>query len=520
MLSTPIRLRPGSRVAKRRENPRVRLRAGVANQGPLAVGKLSQLALHAGAQAVLVEFSGAFRDPEGDGLIGAAGVGASEPVEAAVFPARRQEDGINTGAAIRNPEAEATTVVCRLMKNGRSLDAARIDLEPNGQTARFIDEPDLFGEWFEETGTSDFTGSVHCSTPRDEPSPESPWKWTRRIGSSPPSRWSNLHPPGDARRSPAPQSCSGKGFPTPTPAFPTSTSPRRDRPPDILSTPMSRRLGVSFLLLLTSLTASGQSHADEDWIQLFNGKNLDGWIPKIRGHETGDNFGNTFRVKDGVMQVGYEAYEGPFNARFGHIFYERPFSHYRLVVEYRFIGDQIQGGPSWAFRNSGIMLHSQPPESMRRDQTFPICIEVQLLGGDGERERATMNLCTPGTHVVFNGRLVTDHCTDSKSKTYHGDQWVRAEVMVLGSSVVRHVAEGEVVLEYEMPQVGGGVVEGHDPAFKRDGELLESGYISLQSESHPVEFRKVELLNLAGCMDPEASNYKSYYVKSEPETCR
>ena len=289
----------------------------------------------------------------------------------------------------------------------------------------------------------------------------------------------------------------------------------------ILSTRMSRRLCISFLsLLLATLTASGQSHAKEDWIQLFNGKNLDGWIPKIRGHETGENFGNTFRVSSGVMQVGYEAYEGPFNSRFGHIFYERPFSHYRLVVEYRFIGDQVQGGPSWAFRNSGIMLHSQPPESMRRDQTFPISIEAQLLGGDGERERTTMNLCTPGTHVVFNGTLMTDHCTDSRSKTYHGDQWVRAEVLVLGSSVVRHIAEGEVVLEYEMPQIGGGAVEGHDPAFKRDGEPLENGYISLQSESHPIEFCKVELLNLAGCMDPEASNYKSYYVKSEPETCR
>ena len=284
---------------------------------------------------------------------------------------------------------------------------------------------------------------------------------------------------------------------------------------------MTLRLCISFLfLLLATLVANEQSHAREDWIQLFNGKNLDGWIPKILGHETGVNFGNTFRVRNGVMHVGYEAYEGPFNSRFGHIFYERPFSHYRLVAEYRFIGDQVQGGPSWAFRNSGIMLHSQPPESMRRDQTFPISIEVQLLGGDGKRERTTMNLCTPGTHVVFSGRLVTDHCTDSRSKTYHGDQWVRAEVMVLGSSVVRHIAEGEVVLEYEMPQVGGGVVEGHDPAFKRDGELLESGYISLQSESHPVEFRKVELLNLAGCMDPDASNYKSYYVKSEPETCR
>ena len=164
---------------------------------------------------------------------------------------------------------------------------------------------------------------------------------------------------------------------------------------------MTLRLCISFLfLLLATLVANEQSHAREDWTQLFNGKNLDGWIPKILGHETGVNFGNTFRVRNGVMQVGYEAYEGPFNSRFGHIFYERPFSHYRLVAEYRFIGDQVQGGPSWAFRNSGIMLHSQPPESMRRDQTFPISIEVQLLGGDGKRERTTMNLCTPGTHVA------------------------------------------------------------------------------------------------------------------------
>ena len=166
------------------------------------------------------------------------------------------------------------------------------------------------------------------------------------------------------------------------------------------------------------------------------------------------------------------------------------------------------------------MLHSPPPQSMERDQTFPISIEVQLLGGDGQRDRTTMNLCTPGTNVVMDGKLTTRHCIQSTSKTYHGDQWVRAEVLVLGSSVIRHFLEGEVVLEYEMPQMGGGNVAGHDPAYKRDGELLESGYISLQSESHPLEVRKVELLNLAGCMDPDASNYKSYFVKSEPDSCR
>ena len=236
-------------------------------------------------------------------------------------------------------------------------------------------------------------------------------------------------------------------------------------------------------------------------------------------YELGENFGNTFRVVNNVMKVGYEAY-GPFEERFGHIFYKRPFSHYILAVEYRFVGQQAEKGPAWALRNSGIMVHSPPPESMGRDQNFPISIEVQLLGGSGDGERTTSNLCTPGTHVVFNGRLETRHCTKSTSKTYHGEQWVRAEVMVLGSSVIRHLVEGDVVLEYEMPQIGGSNVEGHEESFKEDGKLLDGGYISLQSESHPVEFRKVELLNLAGCMEPGATNYKSYYVKSEPSTCR
>ncbi len=272
------------------------------------------------------------------------------------------------------------------------------------------------------------------------------------------------------------------------------------------------------LALALSLAVGAQTAQEEDWIQLFNGENLDGWIPKIRGHDAGVNFGNTFRVVDGAMQTGYEAYDG-FNARFGHIFYKDPYSYYLLRLEYRFVGEQAEGGPGWAVRNSGIMMHSPPPESMPKDQTFPISIEVQLLGGTGEGERSTMNLCTPGTHVVFDGKLETRHCTNSSSNTYHGDQWVRAEVMVLGSAVIRHIMDGEVVLSYELPQIGGGSADGHDPKFKVDGRLLDSGYISLQSESHPVEFRNIELLNLAGCMDPAASNYKAYFVKSEPERC-
>jgi hypothetical protein len=257
----------------------------------------------------------------------------------------------------------------------------------------------------------------------------------------------------------------------------------------------------------------------KEWQQLFNGKDLKDWMPKIRGYALNDNFCNTFRVANGTMQVGYEKYD-QFNERFGHIFYKDPFSYYIIAVEYRFFGEQAKGGPNWATRNSGIMLHSPHPNTMGKDQDFPISIEMQLLGGLGKGPRTTANLCTPGTNVEMNGKLFTPHCINSKSKTYDGDQWVRVEVEVRGSESIKHFVNGELVLSYEKPQIGGGNVSGHDPKVKEDGKLLSEGYISLQSESHPVEFRKVELLNLSGCMDPKATNYKSYYVKADNTKCR
>jgi hypothetical protein len=233
----------------------------------------------------------------------------------------------------------------------------------------------------------------------------------------------------------------------------------------------------------------------QQWRQLFNGRNLDGWTPKISGYELGVNHGDTFRVENGLLKVAYDKYDA-FNNRFGHLFSKEKFSHYVIGVEYRFVGEQARGGPGWAVRNSGIMLHCQPPETMHRDQDFPISIEVQLLGGDGARERSTANLCTPGTNVVRNGALWTQHCLNSTSKTYHGEQWVRVEVEVRGGEVITHRVEGAPVLTYDRPQIGGGNVSNFDPAAKRDGEILTEGYISLQSESHPVEFRKVEIMEL------------------------
>lgn len=284
--------------------------------------------------------------------------------------------------------------------------------------------------------------------------------------------------------------------------------------------PPRATLLATVIVLASATAARGQAAPDlKDWIQLFDGKDLAGWDVKITGRDLNDNWGTTFRVEDGLLKVRYDQYDA-FDGRFGHLFYRQPFSHYALVVEYRFVGDQAPGGPDWAVRNSGIMVHAQSARSMGRDQDFPISIEVQLLGGADSAERPTANLCTPGTHVVMDGALFTTHCVNSRSRTYHGDQWVRVEVLVLGDSLIRHVVDGETVLEYAKPQIGGGTVSGFDPAVKQDGKPLTEGYIALQSESHPIDFRKVELLNLAGCMDPASPSYRSYYVRSVPASCR
>jgi hypothetical protein len=255
------------------------------------------------------------------------------------------------------------------------------------------------------------------------------------------------------------------------------------------------RLAVTAAALLAF--ASNTSSSDQgSWLPLFNGRNLDGWQVKIKGYDAGENVGDTFRVENGVIKVAYDRYDGPFNGRYGHLFYKDEFSHYRLRIEYRFVGEQAPGGPGWALRNSGVMLHGEPIAAMTRDQEFPTSIEVQFLGGDGKAERPTSNVCTPGTNIVMDGQLITRHCTNSKSETYHGDRWVTAEVEVCGSERITHFLEGQPVMTYTAPQLDERDAHAKALAASRGSLLLERGTIALQSESHPVEFRRVELLVL------------------------
>lgn len=254
------------------------------------------------------------------------------------------------------------------------------------------------------------------------------------------------------------------------------------------------------LIILTLGTvgcaAEKENATEAKWISLFNGKDLAGWTPKFTGSDLGVNYRDTFRVVDGLLTVSYDRWD-KFNGEFGHLFHKDSFSHYRLRAEYRFVGEQVPNGPGWAVRNNGLMLHCQPPATIGKDQQFPVSLEVQLLGGAETGERSTANLCTPGTNVVMNGQLVTQHCNNSTSKTYRGDQWVTVEIEVHGDRLIRHIVDGQVVLEYTQPQLDEKDADAQKRLKAGAPLLLGEGYISIQAETAPTQFRKIELLPLA-----------------------
>jgi len=236
---------------------------------------------------------------------------------------------------------------------------------------------------------------------------------------------------------------------------------------------------------------------DAQWLSLFDGKSLEGWTPKIVGHPAGDNYLETFRVEDGAISVSYDNYS-KWSGEFGHLFYATPFDHYILRLEYRFRGEQIAEGVAmaWAWRNSGVMVHSQSPSTMTLEQNFPVSLEAQLLGAREGKRRTTGNLCTPGTHVDIHSDLYTRHCINSLVAGTIGDDWVQLELEVNGKEVIRHFINGELAIEYHNPRLDTDDEDGSRLHQAGADIGLGSGYIALQSESHPVQFRNIRLLPL------------------------
>ena len=259
-------------------------------------------------------------------------------------------------------------------------------------------------------------------------------------------------------------------------------------------------LAFTFLLLFSSCNSQKQavdnSTANKQWIPLFNGTNLDNWMVKIQHHEAGVNFGNTFRAEDSMIKVRYDQYDA-FNDQFGHLYYMTPFSNYHLKLEYRFSGGLQKGAPSYTLLNSGVMFHAQDPRTMPKEQDWPISVEMQFLAGLGDgKPRPTGNMCSPGTEIVYRGKQYDGHCLNSSSKTYGKDEWVKAELVVWHDSLITHIINGDTVLQYSKPTMGGGVVNRYDPLVWQPGKPLTGGHIALQSEGQPVEFRNIYLKKL------------------------
>jgi hypothetical protein len=243
-------------------------------------------------------------------------------------------------------------------------------------------------------------------------------------------------------------------------------------------------------------SSSHKTTSGNEWIPLFNGKDLNDWVVKVHHHDIGVNFGNTFRVEDGMIKVRYDQY-GDYNNQFAHLYYKEPLSHYHLKLDYHFTGTQQKGAPSYTLLNSGVMFHSQDPRTILKEQDWPISVEMQFLAGTGDGQaRPTGNMCSPGTEIVFKDKQYNGHCLNSSSKTYDKDEWVHAELIVLGDSLITHIINGDTVLQYSKPSMGGGVVNGYDKTIFKPGMPLNKGYIALQSEGQPIDFKNIQLKKL------------------------
>ena len=259
--------------------------------------------------------------------------------------------------------------------------------------------------------------------------------------------------------------------------------------------------GVLFASLPPVHAADNATNSGDRWVSLFNGRNLDGWTIKIAGHPLGENFADTFRVEDGMIKASYDQYP-KFSMQFGHLYSNVAYSHYRLRLEYRFAGTVMPDAPEWCNYNSGVMLHSQSPLSLSLEQLFPVSLEFQFLAAGGSGPRQTGSVCTPGTNIEIEGKLITQHIVRSTAPVFPPEEWVKVEAEVHGGREIVYRVNGREVLRYQRPQLDPNEGDaGRLAAVKSllaagSGFYLDYGHIALQAEGHPIWFRNLELLPL------------------------
>ena len=246
-------------------------------------------------------------------------------------------------------------------------------------------------------------------------------------------------------------------------------------------------------LACLALLLSAAPPPEPAWQPIFDGKTLDGWTPKITGRALGEDPLHMFVVQDGAIRVSHANYSN-FTGEFGHLFWKKPLGAFRIRFEYRLFGESLPGIKPWQATNSGLMFHAQAPGTIRRDQDFPVSLEMQLLGTPRPTEEPTANLCTPGTTVMFQGKRDPRHCILSGSPLMPAGRWTKAELEVLPSGKITHFIDGKAVLSYSDAELDPDDKDAKPLVAAVGGALqLRRGYIALQGEGHPVEFRNIEL---------------------------
>jgi hypothetical protein len=292
---------------------------------------------------------------------------------------------------------------------------------------------------------------------------------------------------------------------------------------------------MKILPLLFACFAGGAFAEDSAWVQLFNGKDLDDWVPKFEHQTLGVNQNNTFQAKNGMLDV---ILDQPYSKTgFGHLFYKkRPFSYYLLRLQFRFLSNTsafntgASGDPGgWTTQNNGAMLHSQAPATMTKDQKFPNSIEFQLIGplGKVNNPPRNANVCVPGTLISYPLEKGSDyydgnghHCTDAKyhsldyNKTLNNGTWIYSMGKVLADSEM-------VFYVRSRPDTAWDSVMGFSKIRAASSKApLKEGYITIQAEGTSTEFKTIELLDLVGCMDKKSPNYRGYFVKNDAAACQ
>jgi hypothetical protein len=228
-------------------------------------------------------------------------------------------------------------------------------------------------------------------------------------------------------------------------------------------------------------------------VKIFNGQDLTGWVPLIKKSAFNVNYQNTFRADPAnqIIRVTYEDYpDTDFDGRYGMLYYDKYLTDYRVRLTYRFREPQAQNPSQWGKNNTGLMLFGIDPRDVMGDPDFPPAIEIQLLGTPSTGGTNNANLCQPGgmwvSKLFGENNGSGNGCKASKSgPAPTAGEWVTIEAEVLVS--------GETKI-YQHPETITPVLSISGPMYNNQPVL--GGYMAIQSESQPVEFKDIELKEL------------------------